>query len=254
VLLHAVSKLCETLHGFAASSGEVSYRKRGGEAGWLSARSQRTPEILFPPIVKEVQFVFSKSPLQSTMEVLLDSKGVVWLTGSQPENRDKIAEILFRVRPAVGDHGTGDHISMVCGELAPMPYDDAKIVNALHWALTEGAQIQVIFQRGNSPEEAARLLQETNPRLFRLWQENQERFILYWSPIRMNQHFMAISDLGVLFERPETDKGKRDWWAIFMKDKALAEEWTNRFTEYTNTGHLRPLTFPQSSMAMSGSS
>lgn len=178
-----------------------------------------------------------RSPLQIAMEYLLQKKGTVWLTGSQPENKIKYAEILFRTRP---NEGQGKFIKLVCGELSPLLFNDESVVKGLEWALTDGAEIEVIFRRGNTPEEAKISLSKTNPRLFELIKQSQNIHV-YWSPIRMKQHFLAISNSGVLFEKPEIGKSKRGWWAFFIKDSKLAEKWINLFNKYMQTGQMKLL-------------
>lgn len=187
--------------------------------------------------------MLGKSPLQATMDTLLERKGIIWLTGSQPENRDKYAEILFRARPA-GGTGPGSHINLVCGELSPLLFNDERVIRALDWGLDQGAQIRIIFHRTGSPEDVSKSLQRTNPKLCGLLGKNPQKITLYLSPIRLQQHFMAISDLGVLFEKPETDTSKRDWWAIYVKDGNLAKEWCTRFDRYITEGRLQAISPP----------
>ncbi len=176
-----------------------------------------------------------KSPLQIAMDAILANKGTIWLTGSQPENKDKYAEILFRTRPS---SGIGKNIKIVCGELSPLLFNDEKVLDAVDWALSEGAEIGIIFHRGNSAEEGLNRLRQTNPHFYERLLTKKERLTLYWSPIRMKQHFLAISNSGVLLERPGTDKEQNDWWAYFVKDSKLAQKWLDKFEQYLNTGRL----------------
>jgi hypothetical protein len=175
------------------------------------------------------------SPLQIAMNGLLENKGTIWLNGSQPDNRDEYALILKRTRP---NNGTGRYIDLCCGELSPALYNYKDVVEGLDWALAEGANLRIIFHRGSSAEEAGRLLKRNNPDFYSLWKKESENFKLYWSPIRMKQHFLAISGMGVLFEKDEKTKTKRPWWALFISNVGLAAEWKNRFQSYVDTGRL----------------
>ena len=185
--------------------------------------------------------VYTKSPLQMIMNSLLESRGRVWLTGTQPENRDKYALILFRTRP---NQGKGQYIDLVSGELSPILFDDEQVVRGLDWALADGANVRVIFNRGSNAEEASRLLKRNNPHLYSLWVKESDNFKLYWSPIHLKQHFLAISGMGVIFEKPETDKSGIPWWAFYISDENLAEQWKKRFDSYIETGKLVELPLP----------
>jgi hypothetical protein len=184
------------------------------------------------------------SPLQMAVDALLDRNGRVWLTGSQSENKRKYALILQRIRPDPKS-GKDMKIDLCCGELSPLLFNDIEVVQGLQWALASGAKVRVIFCRGENAAQAIESLRKTNPNLCELWDKEPDNFTIYRSPIPMQQHFLAISGNGVLFEKPGTDKSKRPWWAFFERDKDLAEKWTARFEGYLATNRLTELPHDQ---------
>jgi hypothetical protein len=180
------------------------------------------------------------SPLQMAVNSVLDQKGRVWLTGSPPENRHKYATILNRVRPDP-ESGRGMKVDLLCGELSAMLFDDIEVVNGFKWVLGCGAKVRIIFHRGKDATEAVRFLRKTNPCLYELWERERDNFTIYYSPITMQQHFLAISKDGVILEKPGTTKSKQPWWAFFERDEDLAEKWTERFEQYIDTELLTEL-------------
>jgi hypothetical protein len=187
---------------------------------------------------RESSMAFIRPPLQIAVDRQLERKGRMWLTGSQPENRDKYALILKRTRP---QNGKGKYIDLCCGELSSLLFDDTEVIDGLNWALQNGAEVQIIFSRGKDEKQGMELLKQTNPRLYKLWDSQPKNFSIYWSPVRMKQHFLAISGYGVLFEKPETDESKRPWWAFFEPSPKLATQWQQRFEDYIKTGRLKEL-------------
>jgi hypothetical protein len=146
--------------------------------------------------------------------------------------------ILNRTRPK---QGKGKYIDLCCGELSPLLFNDMEVIQGLQWALANGAKLRVIFHRGENVAQAIESLKKTNPNLYALWDSERDNFTIYRSPIPMQQHFLAISGDGVLFEKPGTDKSKQPWWAFFERDKDLAEKWNARFQGYIDTNRLTEL-------------
>jgi len=173
------------------------------------------------------------SGLQSMMNAILETRGVQWLTGSHTANVAKY--VNFLISACLGESGKKIKVASDC--LHPLFFNNDKIVEALRLNLNQGVKLQAIFHRGDNAREAITSLKRTNPRLYNLWRQEQENFTIFWSPVVLNQPFVVISGVGVLFEIRER------WQAFSIKNKKLAVEWEGRFNKHIGAGCLKPISF-----------